>query len=71
MEHTRKVVSIGGSEEPKMSGDALLRREQIAAQIIAVMRAHFTRPGPEEMKEILRCVEGQLTALELSPFPLS
>lgn len=65
-----KVVSI--AREPQIpSGEVLLRHEQIAAQVVAVMRAHFSRPGPEEMKEILRCAEGQVTALELAPSPLS
>lgn len=65
-----KVVSI--SREPQtLSGELLIRREQIAAQVVAVMRAHFSRPGPQEMKEILRCAEGQVTALELAPSPLS
>jgi hypothetical protein len=64
-----KVVSIAG--ETQESGETLIRREQIAAQVVAVMRAHFSRPGPQEMKEILRCAEGQVTALQLSPPPLS
>jgi hypothetical protein len=64
-----KVVTMGG--ENPLSGEVLIRREQIAAQVVAVMQAHFSRPGPEEMSEILRCAEGQVTALRLSPFPLS
>jgi len=60
-----KLIKMGG-EQP-LSGDVLIRREQLAAQVVAVMQAHFSRPGPEEMKEILRCVEGQITALALSP----
>jgi hypothetical protein len=63
------VWTMGG--EQSVSGDVLIRREQIAAQVVAVMRAHFSRPGPEEMREILECAEGQVTALQLSPFPLS
>jgi hypothetical protein len=70
MQDRIKVVSI--AREPQTpSGELLIRREQIAAQVVAVMRAHFSRPGPEEMKEILRCAEGQVTALELAPSPLS
>jgi len=62
-----KVIRIG---EPRhLSGQGLLTREQIAAQIVAVMQAHFSRPGPEEMQQILRCAEGQITALALSPSP--
>jgi len=70
MQDGTKVVSIGGQPET-ISGEVLIRREQIAAQIVAVMRAHFSRPGPGEMKEILRCADGQVTALQLSPAPLS
>jgi hypothetical protein len=66
MANDTKVVSIAG-ETRELSGETLIRREQIAAQVVAVMRAHFSRPGPQEMKEILRCAEGQVTALELSP----
>jgi hypothetical protein len=65
-----KVVSISG-ETPTIPGEVLIRREQIAAQVVAVMRAHFSRPEPQEMKEILHCAEGQVTALQLSPPPLS
>jgi hypothetical protein len=65
-----KVVSISG-ETPTIPGEVLIRREQIAAQVVAVMQAHFSRPGPQEMKEILHCAEGQVTALQLSPSPLS
>jgi hypothetical protein len=69
MQDGTKVVSIS-NEPPVIPGEVLIRREQIAAQVVAVMRAHFTRPRPEEMKEILHCAEGQVTALELSPAPL-
>jgi hypothetical protein len=65
-----KVVSITG-ETPTITGEVLIRREQIAAQVVAVIRAHFSRPEPQEMKEILHCAEGQVTALQLSPPPLS
>lgn len=59
------VIKFGGEQKP--TAEELLRREQIAAQIVAVMQAHFSRPGPEEMKQILECADGQVTALELSP----
>jgi len=59
-----KIVTMGG-EQPPLNGEVLIRREQLAAQVVAVMQAHFTRPGPQEMKEILRCAEGQVTALQL------
>ena len=69
MQDCTKVVSISG-EPSSIPGEILIRREQIAAQIVAVMQAHFSRPGPQEMNEILRCAEGQVTALQLSPPPL-
>jgi hypothetical protein len=50
------------------SGD-LLKREQIAAQIVAIMQAHFSRPEPQEMQEILHCAKGQVDALTL-PLPV-
>jgi hypothetical protein len=71
MQDGTKIVSIVNGEHPSVSGDVLIRREQIAAQVVAVMQAHFSRPGPQEMKEILHCAEGQVIALQLSPVPLS
>lgn len=61
-----KVIDFGTGEsgEQMISGEILLRREQIAAQVVAVMQAHFSRPGPEEMREILHCADGQITALQ-------
>jgi hypothetical protein len=41
----------------------LIWREQMAAQIVALMQADFKRPGPAEMKEVLKCVEGQIAGL--------
>jgi hypothetical protein len=46
----------------------LIRREQLAAQIVAVMQADFSRPGPEEMLDILKCAESQITAMQ-QPHP--
>jgi hypothetical protein len=48
-------------QQPKLD---LIRKEELAAQIVAIMQADFRRPGPEEMKEVLRCAEGQITAQE-------
>lgn len=42
----------------------LIWREQIAAQIVAIMQADFHRPGPDEMREILKCADGQITAMQ-------
>ncbi len=42
-----------------------LQREETAAQIVALMQARFTRPGPDEMRQIIKCVEQQITALQL------
>jgi hypothetical protein len=43
MQDGTKVVSISGDQS--VSGDVLIRRKQIAAQVVAVMCAHFSRPG--------------------------
>ncbi len=59
MQDGTKVVSISG-ETPTIPGEVLIRREQIAAQIVAIMRAHFSRPEPQEMKEILRVLRARL-----------
>ena len=67
-----KIIEMGGAVE-QLDTPALppfLQREEIAAQIVALMQAKFSRPGPEEMKEILRCAEQQITGLQqlqLSP----
>lgn len=44
----------------------LIRREQLAAQIVAIMQADFHRPGLDERREILKCADGQITAMQLS-----
>lgn len=68
-----KIIEMGGSSSNQQSDPpalpAFLQREEIAAQIVALMQAKFSRPGPEEMKEILRCAEQQITGLQqlLSP----
>jgi hypothetical protein len=49
----------------------VLQREETAAQIVAVMQSRFDRPGPEEMREILKAADQQITALQLQPSPLS
>lgn len=71
-----KIVGMDGQEEPRQINTtvmlpAFLQREEIAAQIVALMQAKFNRPGPEEMKEILKCAEQQVTALQLQPSPPS
>ena len=64
-----RVICI---REEKLDGEQLIRREQIAAQVVAVMQSHFSRPGPQEMQEILRCAESQVSALKQpQTFPLS
>jgi hypothetical protein len=43
-----------------------VRREEIAAQIVGMMEATFTlRPGPDEMKEILRCAAQQIDSAQI------
>jgi hypothetical protein len=69
-----KVINIGGEvDSPSMPASLpdFLQREETAAQIVALMQAKFNRPGPEEMKEILKCAEQQITALQLQPPPSS
>jgi hypothetical protein len=62
-----KIIAMGGAvEQPDPPAlPAFLQREETAAQIVALMQAKFNRPGPEEMKEILKCAEQQVTALQL------
>jgi hypothetical protein len=64
-----KIINFGNSPAPQ--GLGVLEREQLAAQIVAIMQAHFTRPGPEEMKEILHSATEQVTALQTGQVPLS
>jgi hypothetical protein len=40
-----------------------LQREETAAQTVALMQARFSRPKPQEMLEILKCAEMQVTGL--------
>ena len=63
-----KIIEMGAANEQPITAPPLpdfLQREEIAAQIVALMQAKFNRPGPEEMKEILRCAEQQITGLQL------
>ena len=61
-----KLIQMSEGENPVRSAMPLfLQREEIAAQIVALMQAKFNRPGPEEMKEILKCAEQQITGLRL------
>lgn len=47
-----------------------LQREETAAQIVALMQSRFDRPGPEEMKQILKAAEQQIIGLQLQLSPL-
>jgi hypothetical protein len=59
------VFEMGGKKEAATpSLPTFLQREETAAQIVALMQAKFSRPGPQEMKEILRCAEQQITGLQ-------
>ena len=62
-----EVITMSQSEDKAASVHlpAFLQREETAAQIVALMQAKFTRPGPDEMREILRCAEQQITGLQL------
>ena len=58
-----KVLSIG-PEEPASTERRIphfLQREETAAQIVALMQSRFDRPGPDEMLQILKCAEEQVT----------
>ena len=69
--HTNVVnIRHGKVKEQPLDAATILAREEIAAQIVALMQAKFTRPGPEEMLAILHCAELQVTAL-LPPAPPS
>jgi hypothetical protein len=46
----------------------LTRREQLAAQIVAITRTDFHRPGPDELRDILKCAEAQIKVIT-SPSP--
>jgi hypothetical protein len=41
-----------------------IAREQLAAQVVAVMRAVFARMDGNEMRHVLKCAEQQITAAE-------
>ncbi len=66
-----KLIDFSGSSSQPNHGIGLMEREQLAAQIVAIMQAHFTRPGPEEMKEVLRSATEQVNALQPQHAPLS
>lgn len=55
--------SAESEERPPTSLPAFLKREETAAQIVALMQAKFVRPGPEEMLQILKCAELQVAGL--------
>jgi len=40
----------------------VVEQEQLAAQIVAVMDAHFQRPTAEQKRHILNLAEGQIRA---------
>jgi hypothetical protein len=48
-----------------MEMDAV-QREQLAAQIVAVMQSAFARPSPTEMRHIMRLADEQITAQEIT-----
>jgi hypothetical protein len=45
-----KLIKMGG--EKPLTAEQILRREQLAAQMIAIMQAHFTRSDPVPVKEL-------------------
>jgi hypothetical protein len=57
-----KMPGSGDQESQPAALPLFLQREETAAQIVALMQAKFSRPGPDEMRQILRCAEQQITA---------
>jgi hypothetical protein len=59
-----KILGMG----PGQANDAfgVIEREQLAAQVIAIMQAHFRRPGPQEMNQVLVTAQKQLEAMRLA-----
>ncbi|QEE27282.1 hypothetical protein FTW19_04200 [Terriglobus albidus] len=55
-------METGVSREPKFG---LLEKEQLAAQMIAVLDAHFKRPDYEEKLAILETARQQIEAMRL------
>jgi hypothetical protein len=62
-----KILNMGMEETipPARTIPSFLQREETAAQIVALMQTRFDRPGPDEMREILRCAEQQIAGLHL------
>jgi hypothetical protein len=44
----------------------LIDQEQLAAQVVAIVDAHFARPDAEQKKHILKLAEGQIRAAAVS-----
>jgi len=62
-----KLIEMNGSknqESQPVAMPSFLQREETAAQIVALMQAKFTRPGPDEMMEILKCAQQQIISLQ-------
>jgi hypothetical protein len=68
-----KMLNMGSGEATSATRTIphLLQREETAAQIVALMRSRFDRPGPDEMKQILNAAEQQIIGLQLQLSPLS
>ena len=54
------VVSIGREQEPRIG---LILKEQLAAQAVAVIDAHFVRPDLDEKLAILKAATQQVEAM--------
>ena len=46
----------------------VVEQEQLAAQVVAVIDAHFQRPTTEQKNHILRLAEGQIRAAARASF---
>ena len=60
------VISMRGANQGEakcLTLPPFLQKEETAAQIVALMQARFSRPEPQEMLQILKCAEEQVTGL--------
>jgi hypothetical protein len=57
-----RVIGIGERVEPKFG---LIEQDQMAAQVVAILDAHFKRPNADEKLEILKAARQQVEATRL------
>lgn len=54
-----ELIRMNGTEEPRFG---LIEREQLAAQMLAILDAHFKRPSADEKLAILIAARQQVEA---------